>query len=444
MNRLITLFALALLLMAGADARGQGQIYPPYDDNYQFGADGDANDPNGKDGWPADHPNNPTPGQAGKGGDGFGTGNGGKGGKGANGSDGGIGGNSGPNGGCGGAGGQGGANPAGQGGTGGRGGNGVDCGGLGGQGGDGSTFGGTGGCGGHSTGGGQAGDGGKGGKATSPGGVGGTGGCGGNSPGQGGCSGSGGDGGNYVPGASPGMPGMPGSGDGDGVGDCGGELGQIGSPEHVAHNGPASIKYTIGLEQLAFRGDDPLEEVVPMISYWRAVPGSEIGVATRRPLSPFQPDGSIEHKLVLHPESLDNEVVRVVVEYRVTGQSPLLSVVFGLEDPVVPSPSIPVPLGDGWFLMNLTVVRPEAGEPMGVHLDMLDYETRDVEVRLFEVHSIAKGDVNFDGIVDEQDLQIVGANMFATGALRIEDGDTDLSGAVDANDALNVLRWLTD
>lgn len=195
-----------------------------------------------------------------------------------------------------------------------------------------------------------------------------------------------------------------------------------------------------GFEQLAFRGADPLDNVVPRMSLWRPAPGSSIAIGGWYSSGPFQPDGSIRHELVLHPESLETEVVRVIVEYRAAGPNPLLSVVFGLGNPIQPNHSLPVPLGDNWFLMNLTIARPQAGEPMGNHLDMFVYETDDVEVRRFEVLSVRKGDVNLDGVVDAQDLQIVQANLFSTGELEIEDGDTDLSGAVDATDAMNVLQ----
>ncbi|MCC5824265.1 MAG: hypothetical protein LAT64_11315 [Phycisphaerales bacterium] len=421
-------------------------IYPPYSNDYQFGADGTADDPNGKDGWPADHPNNPTPGQAGKGGNGIGAGNGGKGGNGHNGSSGGEGGKSGPAGGCGGAGGRGGDNPNGPGGAGGKGGDGVDCGGAGGRGGDGSTSGGNGGCGGISTGGGQGGQGGNGGSVTGPGGFGGTGGCGGNSLGTGGCGGKSGNGGNYAPGSSPGLPSAPGYGTDANGNPCTKGMGEVGKPLLQAHNGPVSIKYIAGLEQLAFRGDDPLEEIVPFINiFWHAIPGSQLDTATWHIGSPFLPNGLIRHKLLLHPESLDAERVQIGIEFRVTGANPLLSIVFGIDDVMHPHPSVPVPLGDGWFRTAFTAIRPEPGVPMGNHLDMFVYETKDIEVRFFEAHDIGpKADVNMDGVVDVLDLQIVLANMFAAGDLAIEDGDTNLDGVVDMQDLLTVLEGLSD
>ena len=242
------------------------------------------------------------------------------------------------------------------------------------------------------------------------------------------------------------MPGGPGMGLGDGVVRCTNGIGGIGKPLVVAHNGPAVIKYTGGLEQIALRSEDPLEEIVPFINtIWHAIPGPEIGVATRNAGSPFKPNGIIRHEFVLHPESLDAEMIRILIEYRVTGQNPLLFAAFGLDDPIMPFPSLPVPLGDGWFARDLTVVRPQNGEPMGVHLDMLDYETRDIEVRRFEVQDLGiKGDVNLDGQVDALDLQIVLNNMFMTGQLTIEDGDTDLSGSIDATDVVNIIQAIGD
>lgn len=434
MKLLVFVFVVLLSIGSGI-AHAEDQIYPPYPNNYQFGADGDPNDGDGKDGWPSDHPNNPNPGVAGDGGNGINGGRGGNGGKQAT-----------PGAGCGGKGGNGGANTNGRGGDAGRGGDGVDCGGEGGKGGNGSTTGGAGGCGGDSSGGGRGGNGGKGGDNTAPGGVSGVGGCGGNSMGVGGCSGDGGDSGSYFVGpgsfSRPGYPGNPGTGEADFDDDndeCGGKHGDFGRPLMLADNGPTFIRYAFGLSQLASRSNDDLEDIVPLIASWRKAPGPSIDIASGGGESPFQPDGSIRHDFILHPESIEAGVVRITAEYRDTGPNPSISVVFGLN--LQPVASTPVALGDDWFRIDLTVARPNAGEAMGVHLDTLVYETNDVEVRHFVVYDIGiKGDVNLDGVVDLQDLHIVQMNLFASGDLGIEDGDTDLSGTVDSTDVLNVLQ----
>lgn len=437
MKLLVFLFVMLLSIGSGI-AHAEDQIYPPYPNDYQFGADGDANDGHGKDGWPSDHPNNPNPGVAGDGGDGINGGRGGNGGRQAT-----------PGAGCGGKGGNGGANTNGRGGDAGRGGDGEDCGGEGGKGGNGSTTGGAGGCGGDSSGGGRGGNGGKGGDNTAPGGVSGIGGCGGNSLGIGGCSGDGGDSGNYYwgPGlpSRPTYPGLPGQGEADRNDpddNCGGLPGQTGRPRdqpQMADNAPVAVRYLYGFEQLAYRANEPLENVVSQIHLWRKEPGPAMAIGSGSLQNPFQADGSILHNFLVHPESLAAEVVRITLEYRDTGPNPSISVVFGLN--LQPSASTPLALDDDWFRINLTVVRPNAGEPMGAHLDTLVYETNDVEVRHFVVYDMGiKGDVNLDGVVDVQDLHIVQMNLFTFGDLGIEDGDTDLSGTVDSTDALNVLQ----
>lgn len=448
--RFLTLLIACLvtaLVAVTSPALGDPQTYPPSPNDYQFGADGNETDPNGKDGWPADHPNNPNPGQAGKGGDGWGAGNGGNGGNGAAGSPGGQGGNSGIGAGCGGEGGRGGANPNGPGGAGGLGGNGVDCGGDGGRGGNGSTFGGNGGCGGNSSGGGLGGDGGKGGTVTSPGGIGGSGGCGGGGVGLGSCGGRSGNGGNYVPGSAPGMPGGPGYGVGDGVQPCSGGIGEVGEEVGgVADAMPRPLKYTAGFEQLVYRDGRPLEVVVPFIDFWNPTASSDIDIGTRAPVSnPFLADGRVHHEQLLHPQSVGAERIRVSVEYRVTGPDQILFVGFEAAGTIPTQPSVPVPLGAGWFLAEFTVVRPVLGEAMGNHLDHFVYEARDVEVRSFVVADLGvKGDVNFDGVVDAMDVQVVTDNMYSTGDLGVEDGDTDLNGAVDPTDLITVVEGLDD
>lgn len=116
---------------------------------------------------------------------------------------------------------------------------------------------------------------------------------------------------------------------------------------------------------------------------------------------------------------------------------------FTADGSTLPKVSTPVDLGNGWFSVSFTAVREGVSEPFGSHLDLVLYQTRDVEVRLFDVYDYGQlGDVNFDGVIDRVDLQIVMANMYATGELAVEQGDTDLSGTVDANDLMTVIQSL--
>lgn len=458
-----------------------GQNPPTYPAGYPYGQNGDASHPDGYDGWPADHPDNPNPGQAGNGGNGHGSGSGGHGGNGADGGPGGRGGNSGPNGGCGGTGGDGGrSGQGGIGGDGGDGGQGVQCGGKGGDGGSGGAIGGEGGKGGAATGpGGQGGDGGTGGSATDEGGQagnggcggaatgngssggnggtggwatnpqggeGGDGGCGGGSTGFGGCGGDAGNGGNAN--TEPGDPGTPGSGNGPPPGEddgaCDGDAGTEGERRlpMIAKAMPIRLVDLYGLQNVAVENGLGLEQIVPSIDAWRGIPGPgiEIGVRTPNSASPLLSDGSVRFDLVLAPESLDTERVRVAVEYRVDGASPSVSIGFGADGSIVAAPSVPVPIGDGWLSREFTVVRPQAGGPLGHRLDLFAYHTRDVEVRLLAARDLgARGDVNLDQIVDIHDLAVVASNMFTAGDLGIEQGDTDLNGVIDTADLITVI-----
>lgn len=471
----IALLALATLCLP---AWGQA-AYPPYPAGYPYGQNGDANNPNGYDGWPADHPDNPNPGQAGNGGNGHGSGNGGNGGQGPNGSPGGRGGNSGPNGGCGGDGGRGGeGGPIG--GDGGDGGQGVDCGGNGGTGGNGDSIGGDGGKGGAATGqngrggrggngggatneGGQAGDGGCGGPTTGnhgeggrggdggpalppDGGDGGRGGCGGDSTGFGGCGGDAGDGGNGT--GEPGDAGAPGNGSGPEPGEddgpCNGKPGTKGERVNLVIGKAMPIRLVDlqGLDNVAVQNGLTLEQVVRDIDTWKGEPGPSIGIGVRTPNStnPLQTDGTVRFDLVLAPESLDAERIRVAVEYLVDGASPSVQVGFGADGSIAAAPSLPIVLADGWTRREFTVVRPATGGPLGHRLDLFRYESRDLNVRLLQAADLgARGDVNLDNVVNVQDLNIVAANMFAAGALGVEDGDTDLNGVVDAADLMTVI-----
>lgn len=423
---------------------------PPYPDDYPFGADGNADHPNGYDGYPGDHPDNPIAPHGGPGGDGWGTGNGGFGGDAAPGGNGGDGGKSGPDGGTGGDGGDGGDNPdEGFGGNGGNGGNGVDGGGDGGDGGDGEN-GGPGGRGGNADGpNGEGGDGGDGGKASD--GLGGRGGNGGAAPGDGGCGGDGGDavvefGGNGVPGG----PGDPGGGRGDtltGGDPCHGDQGDRGRATRRERMGlmPTPLSMIPQLPAIEDMPDDQTDLIMKKISGWIGYDGPDIRIAARYSSFSTFPDLSgqevlAEYRLMLHPESLGAETLRVVVESRAFGDEPEVRIGFGVDGDIAPVVSPPVDLGDGWVRRHYTIARPVPGEPIGKHLDMLTYSARHVEVRGFRVLDMGKkGDVNADGRVDGADLGVVLNHYSRSGGVDLEEGDTNLDGEVDAADVSNVV-----
>ncbi len=427
---------------------------PPYPDDYPFGQPGNIDHPSGYDGYPGGHPDNPNAPHGGPGGNGIGSGNGGCGGAGVNGGAGGQGGESGPDGGCGGAGGAGGNNPGGTGGNGGAGGVGVDCGGAGGQGGSGD-HGGRGGCGGNATGqGGQAGNGGNGGAAVN--GTGGNGGCGGTAVGVGGCGGDGGDGGNaYTPTTSnparPGMPGMRGPGGGQGDPDqCDPQIGNWGEIVRRMLGGinidimPSALAYTPIFDILQQLADgDPL---LDSLTYgWTDYPGSQIKLGAPVSHNFMDSNNTQTYICFLHPDSLNGDTVRVTLEARVIGADPFLQINFGADEEFATTPSVPIPLEDGWMSYQFTIVRPVSGVAMGKHLDMFAYSGRDIEVRLFEAHDLGvKGDVNLDSAVNILDAAIVLNNYSLNGDISVEDGDTNLDGVVDIQDVANVLDAMNE
>jgi len=426
---------------------------PPYPDDYPFGADGNADHPNGYDGYPGDHPDNPIAPHGGPGGDGWGTGNGGFGGDAAPGGNGGDGGKSGPDGGTGGDGGDGGDNPdEGFGGNGGNGGNGEDGGGDGGDGGDGEN-GGPGGHGGNAHGpNGEGGDGGDGGKASD--GLGGRGGNGGAAPGDGGCGGDGGDGGDAVVefggNGVPGGPGDPGGGRGDtltGGDPCHGDQGDRGRATRRERMGlmPTPLSMIPQLPAIEDMPDDQTDLIMKKISGWIGYDGPDIRIAARYSSFSAFPDLSgqevlAEYRLMLHPESLEADTLRVVIESRPFGDEPEIIIGFGVDGDIAPVVSPPVDLGDGWVRRHYTIARPVPGEPIGKHLDMLTYSARHVEVRGFRVLDMGKkGDVNADGRVDGADLGVVLNHYSRSGGVDLEEGDTNGDGEVDAADVSNVV-----
>ena len=168
--------------------------------------------------------------------------------------------------------------------------------------------------------------------------------------------------------------------------------------------------------------------------YWEDIPGDEIDWGTISVAWYFNdPDDILTVVGGLHPDSLELARIRVIVEYRETGENPLLDVTFGGGTTV---PNVKPVIGDpGWKGAMFTVVRPD-NNPLGTFLDEFTYQTRDVEVRRFQIYDLgAIGDLNLDGQSDGHDFAVVGNNYGATGTLQIEEGDANADGAVDTSDA---------
>lgn len=431
----VALGAAAMAIGAGCASAQMTADYPP---DYPFGANGTPAHPDGYDGYPGDHPNNQNAPGGGSGGAGWGSGNGGKGGDGVNGGNGGNGGNSGPDGGKGGNGGSGGSKASGGGGQGGEGGDGVGGGGDGGDGGNGTSVGG---------------DGGDGGKGTGPGADGGDGGNGGAASDRNGTGGDGGDGGRTLTTTDSGVGGNGGNGGGAelfngfggqaGVGPGGsGERGKDGPrtdprfqamlPLSIQRNGVVNVRLA------AQDGQMTPQEYAESIQ-WEDIPGDEIDWGEISVTWYFQdPDDILTIVGGLHPDSLELERIRVIVEYRETGEAPVLDVTFGVGTMVASNKPI---IGDpGWKGAVFTVVRPDGG-PLGAFLDEFTYRTRDVEIRRFEIVDLGPiGDLNLDGQSDGHDLAVVGDNYGAAGVLQVEEGDANADGSVDTTDATIVVE----
>ena len=191
-----------------------------------------------------------------------------------------------------------------------------------------------------------------------------------------------------------------------------------------------------------FLDPDPSKMVRKVtIAMWKDRPGTELKLGADGSRYFSLDDGILTYKMLAHPNALRGDIIRVIIEAEPIGKHPVLEVRFGADAQLVPTRSTPVPLGDGWSRHEFTIVRPVAGEPMGVHFDMFEYSAGDVDVRLFEVHELGvRGDVNLDGRIDVHDAGFVLLNYGQSGNLRIEDGDTNLDGTVDMTDVANVIH----
>ncbi len=179
---------------------------------------------------------------------------------------------------------------------------------------------------------------------------------------------------------------------------------------------------------------------------WTDLPGSRIKLGAQRlNYSTLDAQDIQTYACLLYPNSLAGDTIRAVVEGKVVGANPVLDVRLGATAQMATTPSVPMALGDGWCRYEFTIVRPVSGQPMGDYLDMFEYSGRDIEVRLFEVHDLGvKGDVNLNSAVNMDDAAIVLGNYAQSGALQIEDGDTNLDGVVDVQDVSNVFEAMNE
>ncbi len=145
---------------------------------------------------------------------------------------------------------------------------------------------------------------------------------------------------------------------------------------------------------------------------------------------------------VLHPGSLGADRVRGSIEFRVNGPDPVVDLSF-TDGPGVTIANAQLIPGDGdWQVLKITLIR-QNGEAFGTGVDMFEYRTRDVEVRVFRFAEMGPiGDLNGNGNVDGADLGIVTGNMGAQGVLDPEDGDANQDGIVDTNDAIIVIEGI--
>lgn len=199
------------------------------------------------------------------------------------------------------------------------------------------------------------------------------------------------------------------------------------------------------MEDIAITVPQPnitMADIVPEIAKWSDIDGALFSIAeTNASPGPDELGGDhVRYNCVLHPNSLTAERIRVTIEAYPIGAQPLISVGFGVDCVIQPTPSVPILINGTVSLYEFTIVRPADGLPLGTYLDMFQLELRDVIVTRFEVSDLGiKGDLNLDQQVDITDLGIVLENMYQTGDLGVEQGDANLNGIIDAADADIVL-----
>jgi len=194
------------------------------------------------------------------------------------------------------------------------------------------------------------------------------------------------------------------------------------------------------LALVALRAElDPAE----VAENWDDLPGADIDWQCSGYGFPDENEGVSIVDGVLHPDSLAAERVRGSVEFRVTGPDPVVDLSFMDGPAVTIAQAQPIP-GDGdWMVLKITFIR-QGGEAFGDGVDMFEYRTRDVEVRVFRFADMGPvGDLNMNGGVEGDDLMIVASNLGAQGHIDPEDGDANQDGAVDSRDAQVVIEGMS-
>lgn len=311
----------------------------------------------------------------------------------------------------------------GHGGDGGNGGTGGDCGGGdGGNGGNGTASAGDGGDGGNaginSTG--CGGDGGDGGDATRPNGTAGDGGNGGNGP----CRGQGGEGGTRDGSGGDGKDGAPGK----------------------------TIKRIAGIPYPAFGADEDAivayaltgtMDTQLLTKYWdNGMPAPAYDWNFLEGLTQRDAQGVTEVHGVVHPDSLNEQRLRVVIEFRINGPSPLIEFQWltGMRFDITNAKQIPDE--PDWKRITVTAPRLD-GRPFGPGADMFIYRNRHVQVRTFEVEAFGPlGDADLNGVVDIHDMMTVMQNIGNNDNPGVQDGDLNADQRVDINDLEPVLNTI--
>ena len=159
-----------------------------------------------------------------------------------------------------------------------------------------------------------------------------------------------------------------------------------------------------------------------------------------------QPDfeGATEVYGVLHPDSLLSERLRVVIEFCVIDDHPILEftwlnmVMFAVEH------SKPVPGEPEWRRMIVSAPRVD-GQPFGPGADMFMYRNRGIEVRKFTVEDYGFiGDANLDGLVNMNDLGVVIDHIGVDQYPDATDGDLNADGFVDIFDVFPVIEQMSN